>query len=139
MMVYDAFRWEQPHTVPVSLLPRYKCRCCRGSEAFSQGLKGLLATVRVSPNNRSRLRKRPFAYTQKLSPDFFQGHCWGIVGAQFLANRAPEKCLCIKGIPEIGAHGAMFFRVTSSGHSDWAKQKRLTVYHVSPRVSCLTG
>ena len=38
-----------------------------------QGLQGLLVTVRVSPNNRLRLRKRPFAYTQKLLPDFERG------------------------------------------------------------------
>ena len=90
-------------------------------EPLGQGLRGLPATVCVSPNNRLRLRKRPFAYTQKLSPDFFRGHCWGIVGALFLANCAPEKCLYTKAISEIGAHGAMFFQIFYISYCDMGK------------------
>ena len=48
----------------------------------------------------------------KAIAEFFPGHCWGGVGAPFLANIAPEKYLYIKWFPEKGAYGAMFFQVS---------------------------
>ena len=69
---------------------------------LQQGLRAYQTTVCVSPNNRSRLRK-------SCRRVFCQGHCWGKVRAPILANIAPEKYLCTKGLQRIGAHGAMFF------------------------------
>ena len=91
------------------LLPGYRCRSNMVKVPRQQGLRGYPTTVCVSPNNRLRIRKRPFAYTQKLLPTFFEGHCWGTVGAAFLANIAPEKYLYIRDFQRIGAHGAMIF------------------------------
>ena len=101
------------------LLPGYRCRPNVAKVPWQQGVRAFPSTVCVSPNNRLRLRKRPFAYTQKLSSAYFQGHSWGTVGAPFLANIAPKNLFIINKITEKGAHGAMFFHISAYVDTRW--------------------
>ena len=80
------------------LLPGYRYCPNVVKVPWQQGIRAFRSTVCVSPNNRLRLRKRPFAYTQKLSSAYFQGHCWGGVEAPFLANIAPKNLFIINKI-----------------------------------------
>ena len=83
-------------------------------------LSNVVAGTEKPSRNRSRQPKQPFSlaqttvrvYAKAITGVFEGGHCWGGVGAQFLANYAPSDFLCAKVFSEKrGAGGYVFFSI----------------------------